>query len=269
MSEIITWDRLPELYLRKLKPEKRKRANPGRKMKRRYLDLVTAFDIETSRIPGMDESAMYIWQWQFGLDYTVMGRTWDELRFLIRKITDNIPEGSSLVCLVFNLSFEFQFLRVLYDFSAEEVFAVDHRKVLHATMYDGMLEFRCAYLHSNMSLAAYLKKMNVQHQKLSGEDFDYDKIRYPWTPLSDLEIEYCQNDVLGLVEAYTAQMTRDRDNLAGIPMTSTGYVRRDAKRALRHTSRSMLRGIQPDLEQYRLLKNCFRGGNTHASRFHI
>lgn len=269
MSEIITWDRLPELYLRKLKPEKRKRANPGRKMKRRYLDLVTAFDIETSRIPGMDESAMYVWQWQFGRDYTVMGRTWDELRFLIRKITDNIPEGSSLVCLVFNLSFEFQFLRVVYDFSAEEVFAVDRRKVLHATMYDGMLEFRCAYLHSNMSLAAYLKKMNVQHQKLSGEDFDYDKIRYPWTPLSDLEIEYCQNDVLGLVEAYTAQMARDRDNLAGIPMTSTGYVRRDAKRALRHTSRSMLRGIQPDLEQYRLLKNCFRGGNTHASRFHV
>ena len=199
MSEIITWDQLPELYLRKLKPEKRKRANPGRKMKRRYLDLVTAFDIETSRIPGMDESAMYIWQWQFGLDYTVMGRTWDELRFLIRKITDNIPEGSSLVCLVFNLSFEFQFLRGIYNFNKEEVFAIDSRKVLKCEMFNHF-ELRCSYLQTNMSLDAFTKKMGCEVRKLTGT-FDYHKIRYPDTELSEDEIAYCVNDVRSLVEA--------------------------------------------------------------------
>lgn len=268
-SEIITWDQLPESFLRNLKPEKRKKANPGKKLKRRYLDIVTAFDIETSRIPGMEESAMYVWQWQFGLNYTVMGRTWDELRFLIRKITDNIPEGSCLVCIVFNLSFEFQFLRVVYDFTPDEVFAIDHRKILHATMYDAMLEFRCAYLHSNMNLASYLKKMNAEHQKLSGDEFDYDRTRYPWDTLSDMERQYCQNDVLGLVEAYMEEMRREGDNLMSIPMTSTGRVRRDAKRAMRLASHAMIRGIQPDLDQFRLLRSCFRGGNTHASRFHV
>lgn len=269
MTNIISWEELPERWIRQLKPQKRKRGNPGRRHAKPYLDIVTAFDIETSRIPDREESAMYVWQWQFGLEYTVMGRTWDELRFLIRKLQDNMPEQTTLVILVHNLSYEFQFLRVIYDFSASEVFAIERRKVLKATMYDKTFEFRCSYLHSNMSLKAYLKKMNVEHQKISGEDFNYDLTRFPWTELSDLERSYCQNDVLGLVEAYMEQMRRDHDTLASIPMTSTGYVRRDAKRAMKLTSHMFLNSIQPDLKQFQLLKSLFRGGNTHANRFYV
>ena len=84
-SKIITWEELPEAFLAALQPEKRKQANAGTRKGRRYYDLVTAFDIETSPIPGMEEAGMYIWQWQFGLQYTVMGRTWDELRCLLKQ----------------------------------------------------------------------------------------------------------------------------------------------------------------------------------------
>lgn len=268
-SRIVTWEELPVQYLAKLKAEKRKAANAGTRKGRRYLDIVTAFDIETSPIPGREEAGMYVWQWQFGLDYTVMGRTWEELRQLIDRLLKTLPEDLTLVILVHNLSYEFQFLRTIYKFKASEVFAVDRRKVLKCTMYDRRLEYRCTYLHSNMSLKAYLKKMDVEHQKISGEEFDYSKIRYPWTPLSDLEIQYCQNDVLGLVEAYMAQMQRDGDNLQSMPLTSTGYVRRDAKRAMRLASRQMVPDMQPDLDQYRLLRECFRGGNTHANRYYV
>lgn len=268
-SRIITWDELPVTYLKKLRTEKRKSGNAGTRQAARYLDCITAFDIETSPVPGTEEAGMYIWQWQFGTDYTVMGRTWDELRKLIQRLLDILPDNRTLVVLVHNLSYEFQFLRTIYSFKASEVFAVDRRKVLKCTMYKRRLEFRCTYLHSNMSLKAYLQKMNAEHQKISGEEFDYSKIRFPWTPLSELELQYCQNDVLGLVEAYRIQMQRDGDSLQSIPMTSTGYVRRDTKRAMRLAPREMVPAMQPDLEQYRLLRECFRGGNTHANRYYV
>lgn len=268
-SPIIGWEDLPVRYLSRIRTEKRKKANIGTRQGRQYLDLVTAFDIETSPVPGTEESGMYIWQWQFGLDYTVMGRTWDELRCLIAKLLDVLPEDRTLVILVHNLSYEFQFLRTVYSFQPDEVFAVDSRKVLKATMYKRRLEFRCTYLHSNMSLKAYLQKMNVEHQKISGDEFDYSRQRFPFTELSELELQYCQNDVLGLVEAYMEQMRRDGDNLQTIPMTSTGYVRRDAKRAMRLAPREMVPNMQPDIEQYRLLRECFRGGNTHANRYYV
>ena len=72
------------------------------------------------------------------------------------------------------------------------------------------------------------------------------KIRYPRTKLSRHELEYCINDVRGLVEAVKAQMARDGDNLYTIPMTSTGYPRREMKRAMRLYCRQALRDMQPN-----------------------
>lgn len=254
-------------WLNDLPAQKKKRGNSGSRQTRTYKDIITAFDIETSPIPGTEQAAMYIWQWQFGLEYTVMGRTWDEWRGFVGALLRYIPEDQSLVILVHNLSYEFQFLRTVYDFKPAEVFAVKSRKVLKCTMYDKRLEYRCTYFHSNMSLDQYTQKMGVEHQKLDSDEFDHSKVRYPWTPLTDRELQYCQNDVLGLVEAYQAEMYRDHDNLQTIPLTSTGYVRRDAKRAMRMAGRKMVRDSQPDLETYRMLREAFRGGNTHANRY--
>ena len=176
-----------------------------------------------------------------------MGRTWTELREFMSRLLDVVGDNT-LVVLVHNLSYEFQFLRTIYDFQPDEVFALAKRKVAKITMYDEAFEFRCTYIHSNMSLAAYCKKMHVQHQKLDGEEFDYKVIRYPWTELTERQLEYCQNDVLGLVEAYTAEMKADHDTLETIPLTSTGYVRRDVKRAMRICGTKRVLDAQPDLQ---------------------
>lgn len=211
---------------------------------------------------------MYIWQWQFADRYTVMGRTWTELREFMTRLLDVVGDNT-LVVLVHNLSYEFQFLRTIYDFQPDEVFALAKRKVAKITMHGGAFEFRCTYIHSNMSLAAYCKKMHVQHQKLDGAEFDYKVVRYPWTELTERQLEYCQNDVLGLVEAYTAEMKADHDTLETIPLTSTGYVRRDVKRAMRVCGTKRVLDAQPDLQVYTLLKEAFRGGDTHANRFYV
>ena len=63
-------------------------------------------------------------------------------------------------------------------------------------------------------------------------------------------------------------MNRDGDNLYTLPLTSTGYARRDAKAAMRSVSREYIHNQVPSYEIYTLLREAFRGGNTHASRYY-
>lgn len=258
----------PERYFSNPPLLKNRRGNPGGK-KRHYIGITTAFDIETTLLDDIQQSVMYIWQWQFGTDYTVIGRTWDEFLDLQQRIAACLPDDRWLVVYVHNLSYEFQFLKGIYSFQPEDVFAVGSRKIVKCDMWN-CFEFRCSYKLTNMSLGQFTKRMRVEHQKLSGDDFNYSEKRYPWTELTDQELEYCINDVLGLVEAVNALMERDGDTLQTIPMTSTGYVRRNAKRAMKDGSvhHNFVYSILPDFETYKALREAFRGGNTHANRFY-
>lgn len=244
----------------------RDRGNNGGKSRRIYVDKVCAFDIETTGIEDIEQSIMYVWQFQIDEDLTVIGRSWEDFLSMLRKIKLIIGRRW-LVIYVHNLSYEFQYLSGIYDFQESEVFCMDSRKILKCDMMD-CFEFRCSYIQSNMSLAEFTTKYQVKHQKISGELFDYSKKRYPWTPLSDLEKEYIINDVLGLVEAIKKEMEIDGDNLYSIPLTSTGYVRRDVKRAMHTYSRTSLRKQLPDEHIFKLLHQAFRGGNTHANRYY-
>lgn len=275
----------PEM-LRSIPLQKRK-GRPGARAKKpqthKYKDLVCAFDIETTKISrGSFEIAkgvrredyisfMYIWQFQVGAGITIMGRYWDEFVVLLEMIARALSEDERIVVYVHNLSFEWSFLhdeKVLGPLVNEEsVFCIKARKICKFLCCGDRIEFRCSYIHSNMGLDAFTKKMKVKHQKLSGEEYDYKKIRYPWTPLTDRELEYCANDVIGLVEAIQKEMEVDGDDLYSIPLTSTGYVRRDIKKAL-EPRRDWIQKLIPPLDTYMMLREAFRGGDTHASRFY-
>ena len=262
---IIAPEQFPFEWLYEVPLVKRKQGNQKTRKRVKYKDIITAFDIETTRLKDIEQSVMYVWQWQFGDDYTVVGRTWEQFTTFQRKIS-KILDDSVLVIFVHNLSYEFQFLRGIYQFSPDEVFAIKSRKVLKCNMH-GCFEFRCSYIHSNMNLDTYTKKMGVKHKKLTGT-FDYEKIRYPWTELSNDELAYCVHDVQGLVEAIKIEMEHDGDNLYTFPLTSTGYVRRDAKKAMSTVSISFVKNQLPDYEIYKMLREAFRGGNTHANRYY-
>lgn len=228
-----------------------------------YANALMAFDIETTRLED-DNAVMYIWQCGLCVDgeyYITYGRTWEEWTALQEAINARLG-GITIICLVHNLSYEFQFLAGLYEFS--DVKCLKSRKILSATC--GRIEYRCSYIWTNKTLSKFLKEMNVQHMKKSGAEFDYSKVRYPWTELSEDEIEYCQNDVIGLLEAAEKKISQDGDTLYTVPRTSTGYVRRDAKQAL---SQTPLGALKPTEEIYRKLRKAFRGGNTHASRYFV
>lgn len=232
------------------------------KNRRRYLDIVCAFDIETTRLTD-EKSFLYIWMFQIGQSHTVIGRTWPDFLAFLQHITDDLEDDIYLVTYVHNLAFEFQFLSGVYGFTAEEVFAIDNRTPIRADMFSH-IELRCSYKHSNMRLETLLDKMGVENKKLK---YDYDKKRYPWTELTQEELAYCINDVKGLVQAIYKEMAIDGDSLYTIPATSTGYVRRDVKEAMRRVKYWELKNMLPDWDTYNLLREAFRGGNTHANRY--
>ena len=246
--------------------QKRPKGNQGTKQNRRkYKNLFCAFDIETTNDLTINQAYMYIWQCQIE-DQTVVGRTWHEWLSFCERICSRLKEDEYIMMYVHNLSFEFTFLKGIYSFDPDEVFAIDRRKVLKCEML-AHIEFRCSYLLTNMSLSAFTKRMGVT-EKLSGEEFNYKVIRYPWTELTSKELEYCITDVISLVEALKVYFSIEQDNFYTIPFTSTGFVRRDVKRAMRRFNRKELESMQPDYEIFSILREAFRGGNTHCNRYY-
>ena len=246
---------------------KRPSGNPhGKKIK--YLDVFCSFDIETSRIKEIDHSFMYVWMFGIESHSAIIGRTWWEFKEMLLNISKYIPEETHIKIWVHNLAYEFSFLKGIYKFTEDDVFILDGRRVVKCTILD-KIEFHCSYVQTNMSLSLLTKKYDVEHKKLSGDDFDYNIIRYPWDELSDTEISYCVNDVIGLNEAMKKRAEDDGDNIYTMPLTSTGYVRRDCKRAMQKDfPHKFLLDTLPDYATYELLEECFRGGDTHANRFY-
>ena len=230
----------------------------------RYKNLVSAFDIETSRLEDVEQSIMYIWQIDIDNQFVIYGRTWDEYRYFLTEIETVLNTSEHLILYVHNLAYEFQFLSGVFNFEKDNVFAIDSRRPLYVR-WDNHIEYRCSYIHSNMSLEKFCQSVGAPITKGTGL-LDYNKTRFPWTELSSMELEYCVRDVSALVSAIKIEMEKDGDTLATIPLTSTGYVRREFKKAL-HPHRKMIRKMFPDSELYRQLRFAFRGGNTHANRW--
>ena len=244
-----------------------KRGNKGSKKRIVYKDLICAFDIETTRIENIDQSVMYIWQFAVKVNDkidVIIGRTWKEFKKLINILNEDDTEGKYLI-FVHNLSYEFQFLRNVYNFNSEEVFAVKSRKILKCEMYN-KFEFRCSYLQTNLSLANFTAKMGVENKKIKG--YDYYKKRYYFTPMSDDEMNYCINDVVGLIQAIEKRMSMYNDTLYTLPLTSTGYVRRVAKKKMIKWA-NYNRAVFPTIGIFDLLEEAFRGGDTHANRYYV
>lgn len=249
-----------------LQPERRPgRGDDKKKHKRAYTEECAAFDIEVTSLPKYQIGVIYQWQLQIGPYITITGRYASEIPEAFREIEKALARsGRTIVCWVHNLSYEFQFLRSLVP-EMHDIFATDIRQPLKLDI-GHHIEVRCSYLQSGVSLAKLTATYHAEHGKLSG-DLDYRVIRYPWTPLTEIETAYCIFDVRGLVEAMTARRDERRDSWASMPLTKTGYIRRRIKVALHHYKR-VAYALQSDYEVYKTLRRAFRGGNTHANRMY-
>ena len=118
-----------------------------------------------------------------------------------------------------------------------------------------------------MSLQKFVSSTPKALYWKKGGDLDYKKIRTPSTPLTNEELAYCYNDVRGLREAISHLLKFEHDTLATIPMTSTGYVRREFRSAINKNPRNhyIFKELRLDPFVYALLKTATRGGNCHCN----
>lgn len=238
-----------------------------------FLEIPCAFDIETTNIFSRKKNGQidnknrpfsYMYHWQLCIGYRVIfGRRWEEFQKTLKSIIRNMNLSNKLrlVIYVHNLAFEFQFMRRFL--SVTDSFCKSERSPLYV-VHDGCIEFRCSAALSNMSLAMFCKNENAAFYKLT-DTFDYSKIRTAETELTEEEKGYCYNDVRGLCECIQSLMRFD--TLASMPLTSTGYVRRDARIAMKKnkTNRRDFRECALSAEEYIYMRSAFRGGDTHAN----
>lgn len=237
-----------------------------------YLSDFGTFDIETTtyQMSIIDDEPQYnafMYQWQFCIDdKVIMGRTWEEFLDLLELLRKHLglSHNHYFVIYVHNLPFEFQFFRNFVKLT--NVFALERRKVVKCIVNDAF-EFRCSYKLSNMSLQKFVSSTPGALYWKKGGDLDYSVIRTPKTVLTNDEIAYCYNDVRGLREALLYLLSSERDTLASIPMTSTGYVRREFRAAFNKNPRNHWKFIEMRLDPfvYALLKTATRGGNCHCN----
>lgn len=247
-----------------------KKSNPLISSTKRYINHLMTFDIETSTIEKTDgtfEGFMY--HWQVCIDgYVCFGRSWKEFLTFLRKMNralKNYDEMHRLVCYIHNFSYEFQFLYSWIKLT--DVFAIDKRKPLKAISKDFNIEFRCSYLLSNMNLKKFIENTPNAHYYKGSGDLDYKKVFTPKTSLTMSELGYCYNDVMGLYEAIIYLLKED--TLTTIPLTSTGYVRRECRNNMRKNkkNRKQFLDLKLDDKLYQLCKDAFRGGNTASNRY--
>lgn len=247
-----------------------KKSNPLIQSTKCYIEHLMTFDIETSTIEKTDGTFEgYMYHWQVCIDgYVCFGRTWKEFLTFLRKMNralKNYDEKHKLICYIHNFSYEFQFL---YSWiKLENVFAIDKRKPLKAISKDFNIEFRCSYLLSNMNLKKFIENTPNAHYFKGSGDLDYKKVFTSNTILSMSELGYCYNDVMGLYEAIIYLLKED--TLTTIPLTSTGYVRRECRNNMRKNkkNRKQFLDLKLDDKLYQLCKDAFRGGNTASNRY--
>lgn len=182
---------------------------------------------EKERQDCIFQSTMYIWM--CGVNNEVYyGRTWKDFRLFLDRL-EFYGTTEKKYFFVHNLAYEFQFLRNEFDFDV--VFARKSRKVIKATLLDYNIEFRCTYYLSNVSLDNLSKVYMLPTSKLVG-NLDYNTQRSCLTTLTEKELAYCENDCL-VVYDYICFLLKTYSTLKEIPMTSTGFVRKELKEKLR------------------------------------
>lgn len=227
-----------------------------------YYNVAASIDIEVSSFvdsAGNNTALPYSWAFAVGMDSYIIGRELLSLVRILKWLSVQLP--GTLIIYVHNLSYEFQFLRKYFDF--ETVFATDTRKVLYAAF--GQIELRCSYLLSGLGLEALGKEL-TRHtvRKLVG-GLDYEKLRTPRTPMSATERQYQINDVL-TVNAYIEELIQSNDGINNIPLTKTGFARREFRALLKIPEYSkLIRGLKLSPDTYKISRAAFQGGFTHAN----
>ena len=176
------------------------------------------------------EKAAIMYIWQFGINgWCVLGRTWDSFLMFKDWLVDvlDLDLNRRLIVWVHNLAYDFNYLKMYIEW--EDVFATKPYMPLKCVSVDGLV-FQCSYRNTNNNLDSVGKDLLTYKVEKATGSLDYSLIRHSSTPLTDEELYYCCQDIK-VVMAYIQEQIDYEGKVTKIPLTKTGYVRRDIKEA--------------------------------------
>lgn len=250
-------------------------------------DFIT-LDTETSW--NHDEENPVGWIYQWALTYkgeVVYGRRPSELLAALNEIKRvnqlgeyAISEKGSIChkidIYVHNLSYDYTYIGdwlrdtfgCLYrsGMSSQTMLAISPHSLLSYECAG--LCFKCSFKLTHKSLAQWGKDVNTPHRKLV-DTVDYDAIHYQDSELSFTDWKYMFYDVIVLDECMRQQLRIYNDDLISVPLTVTGYVRREVKNEYLKDKKNrygfLNRRLSADI--YKLCREEFAGGLTHGNRY--
>lgn len=237
----------------------------GKENRVMYWDMPCSFDIETSSFMDGKEKRGIMYIWQFGVNgYCFIGRTWEQFVEFYNVLCQEFDTmNTRLVVYVHNLSFEYQWIRKLLNFTY--YLEVDDRKVIQALTKENV-EFRCSYALSGKKLEKVSKEL-LKYKVEKLDTLDYKKVRTPLTPLTPEELQYCVNDVQ-VVMSYIQEVIEREGGITKIPLTFTGFVRREMKRSCYKNFQeyhNFISKLTLDEQLYELSKRVYAGAFVHAN----
>ena len=253
----------------------------SKKNKKFYDNNIYTFDIETSSmfyIDGAWSSFIYDdnmdytdipkaavpYIWMFGINGTrYYGREFADFEYMLHLISNPLYIKTIWIQ---NLSFEFGFLPdILDNYTVEGMVARDKRKPIEFYVKELNIVFRCSYMLTNMSLADAAKEYTNVEKKTG--DLDYNQLRSPLTKLTEVELGYCEYDIICLYEIIK-HFVEEYGGIAKIPLTSTGTVRHAIKRTMDYNYIRKMQSLVPPADMYLRFWWAFAGGYTHANVIH-
>lgn len=232
-----------------------------------------ALDIETSWNHDKENPKCWIVSMQvlFMGNYYFFRNPYDLIKWYKRLAERyNLSRDKRIITIIHNASFDLSYLIPFFQecFPADNIDGIylDNNKILSYQQW--CFEWRCTYRLTNMSLAKWSEKMNIEHPKKVGL-YNYDAIHYQDDELDADSLDYDKYDVLSLYECFIKQLEKHGDNIATVPLTSTGYSRRlfreACKRDKYYRENNFFKN-RLDVKAYKYCINSFSGGFTHTNR---
>lgn len=259
------------------------------KTKIAFYNYPCSFDIETTTVvpgqlgynAGPDAAPVafpYLYQWNI-YGRVIMVRTMDQALDVFRWIAESFgtDRTTHLVIYDHNLGYEWAFFRDLWEIIPEECFALDEHHPVTVMLQSGLM-IRDSYKMTGMSLHTLTKDWSP-HWKKEPELMDYYLQRTPYDELDEQTLLYSALDVLSLSDAIRPFLRARGEEIWTRCPTSTSFIRQRLKKrvgigehdrsAEQNRYMSLIHGMEMDADQFTLLQELARGGNTHANRHYI
>lgn len=243
---------------------------------------VMCLDIETSNNHAEEPENLITWvssiQVYFAGEYHLFRYpedliTWLKSLYKKYRLYPSAKFNKKLLCYIHNASYDLSYLLpYLYQLpdcnNKKEGIIEGPNKIL--SFIRGSFEFRCSYRLSGKSLEKWSKDLNVEHQKQVGL-YDYDKIIYQDSELTEDEDKYDKYDVFSMYECLQKQYSLYSDYTFSVPYTSTGYIRRTLRRSCRNDKyyrQKYFKANRLNSDLYTCCLKSYAGGITHNNRFY-